>query len=456
MLATDSAIEICDTVSERFRLAAARLHEQQLDLYGARGGTIVSDLADVAARINHCRRRAVIREHVSKSTGEVMRRDILEMRSCGAHKYCPICSDVQYSRRVAHIASVLIDVPQPYCYLLTFTQKTQTNAADASRDIMAKFRAWIRAGQKRADGSRDNCESAKITGAIKSLEIKMGRDGKFHAHIHAVVFCSEELDFRVYDADKKKECTRYSEQYPQGERYARFREHAEKIGAYLNLSKTSKLTEEWQRITGVMGLDCRPVPMPENFSQGVDLADDKSALGKIRYALKYSVKPGDIKQISDVELFDLFDSMRGVRTVEYLGIFRNRPEPAAPAELPDDCERIYTQQDKKSGEDVEWQPAPEEQKLYEEHAEEMQELRSRSAQYVGNYRRCRTQIKAAYQAGEISTATAATLAIRARETLRDCMMRCRETRNLIAAGCGWERPQRQYTYYQEEGSWWQN
>jgi len=303
-----------------------------------RNGTILDDLKVFTGRLEKCGTSAVL-GHNNGATR------VLEMHRCGGHKYCPVCADKVSGERVKKIDSSLRDNwdDARYSYMITFTLSNQKDLNASLKLLNKSYRAWYRAGQKRGE-TRSGGEAGKIVASSKSIEIKKGRGSNlWHCHIHAIVFTSRPLNFRVYDAKKKKIAGKGLSLKSSADRET-FKKRCEELGAVKEWATVlrngkevkipaSKLSKEWAIATGGLGCgidvrvlwgDDRPDSFVSLFDSIKGAGGDKTAKA-VKYALKYSVKAGDLLKCSYEETFELFDGFRGIRSIEYAGFLRKTP-----------------------------------------------------------------------------------------------------------------------------------
>ena len=278
-------------------------------------GLIVNDLERLHRNISSCGKTRITRRNISTGKGK-----IVEFHTCGKTKLCPRCADADYMKRIKALDSWFQENPElsKYGYFITFTQKknSEESARSAARRILDSFRNFQRIGQK--DRGK---EYSKIASGVRSVEIEPTEDG-YHAHIHAVVFSTEKLDYAVYD-QKIRNAIRRELGWISKEKFVA---EIEKRGGYIHGTPDSKISLEWQQC----GIDCksveveplfspidRPVTIYRSISGGTE--QQKKVSKKIRYSLKYSVKDGAFDVLKNGGLFDLIDGMSGLRKVQYLG-----------------------------------------------------------------------------------------------------------------------------------------
>lgn len=84
------------------------------------------------------------------------------------------------------------------CYMVTATMRPRETLKAGLDDLRDAWRKFQRMGQTRGK-KKSYGEWSKVYGAIAKTEIKRGSgSGLWHAHIHALVFCNEPLDYRTF------------------------------------------------------------------------------------------------------------------------------------------------------------------------------------------------------------------------------------------------------------------
>lgn len=274
-------------------------------------GLIAEDLNRLSKTICSCGKR-----HVSRRNIETGEKKVLEHLACAKSKLCQKCADTEYMNRMQCVSKWYVENIDlvDSAYMVTFTQKKKPNesAKESARRILASWRYFQRLGQK----GRSK-EYVKVLGGFRSLEIEPTEDG-FHAHIHAILFTSEPLDFAVYKPEVKrkirKECGWISKED--------FIKEVEKRDGYIHGSPDSSISLEWQKCgEGCKSVDVEPIfdrrTKPESVFSGI--GKDQKLAKKIRYSLKYAMKDNDYSKLQNGMLFSLIDAMRGVRKNQFLG-----------------------------------------------------------------------------------------------------------------------------------------
>lgn len=280
-------------------------------------GLIVSDLERMQKALSTCGRVHTRRRNIS--TGEAV---TVAAYTCQKNKFCAHCADGEYMRRMAALDRWYIENRDSVdsCYLVTFTQQKREGetAGAAARRILDSFRSFQRIGQ--AGRSK---EYSKILSGFRSMEIEYSASG-FHAHLHAVVFTSEPLDYRVYKSKVKYEVQKELAKVYGWNRIPEeiFDSEMEKRGGYLHEDRLSSISREWVSSgEGNKSIDVKPLfsKYQKPFSLRSNLQGSKEVAKRVRYSLKYAMKDNDFSTLPDGVLFQLIDGMAGVRKNQYLG-----------------------------------------------------------------------------------------------------------------------------------------
>lgn len=165
-------------------------------------------------------------------------------------------------------------------------------------------------------GRRSGGESSKIGGALAGVEITKTKAGLWHCHIHALVFASERLDYRVYDQAARRAAERKG--------YGRVSDADLEscVSEWVTLGDrrvpVSKLSGEWFRATGdSVNLDCRPL-------RGGAYEVQRAAVEVLKYSTKLNTRAaGDVRELIELvagtygrRLFMALRSFRGIASAE--------------------------------------------------------------------------------------------------------------------------------------------
>ena len=263
----------------------------------ARSGLTRADLRDKLKKTESCAGLLEFRSRfVPDSSGTLEQQfKIHNATYCRSYTVCEICS-----RRVQHTRWKRFKDPIdrmikrfPFVYHVTFTIEDKNDLGERIDFLQEAFRAFVRMGQRRKL-KKSFGEWTKVGAAIVATESKRGENSElWHSHKHALLFCSERLDYRVYDLDKLRKL----------EKKYGFRNvpKDEMIGAALNVVTRenpftgkietiplSKLSGEWFAATSGQG-----VSVQVRAVKGRNVAD------KAKEVLKYPVKV-NLKNSSDI------------------------------------------------------------------------------------------------------------------------------------------------------------
>jgi hypothetical protein len=279
-------------------------------------GFIVTDLVRIRDSLVKCGGGKI--DRVSRETGE---RKVLFHAKCNKSKLCQDCADNEYMKRMRAVEEWFKENKSivSSCYFVTFTQekRIEETARQSALRILASWRSFQRIGQKGR-----NKEYSKILAGFRSLEIEPtmenGVFAGFHSHIHAVVFTSSRLDYRVYDAGIRKEIMKEFGWLPRKE----FIEKMKERGGVLDEESASELSKEWRR----SGSGNKGVKVELIFNECHNVSTSYSGLQsnislakRVRYSLKYSMKDNDFSSLPSGKMFEVLDAMNGMRKNQYLG-----------------------------------------------------------------------------------------------------------------------------------------
>lgn len=238
--------------------------------YGARVATMYREGAEGyhrrGERMNDCSPVLVFGETIDPETGEVGLK-LSQAHFCRV-RLCPVCMwrrALQWSARM-HQALPDIEAAYPGHRWLFLTLTVRNCELDELKDTMAAMRY----GWKKLTGYKD----WPGVGAVRSLEVTKGQDGKAHPHFHALVLVKSG--------------------------------YFGKAGGYLSHERWVKL---WRK---AMKLDYDPSVDVKAIKPGEQMG------AAIAETLKYAVKPADLTS-DPAWLFTITDSLHRVRSVEVSG-----------------------------------------------------------------------------------------------------------------------------------------
>lgn len=206
-------------------------------------------------------------------------------------------------------------------YLVTATIRPRETLRDGLEHLTAAWKSFRLMGQRRQGEKRSRGEFGKVVGGIAKIEIKRGAgSGKWHPHIHALIFTRAELDFRFYDKGVLIHAPHFDERV----------ETIDKATGEITAGKNilmSKISGEWLKATGgdsynidVKSMrkfwespytDKRGVYHASAKSRGVSFSDSvrDQASEVLKYATKWNADP----EKGSAE-FDAADFVEVVRT----------------------------------------------------------------------------------------------------------------------------------------------
>lgn len=261
--------------------------------------------------------------YLCDNEGEITteKKEILYSDDCGIFLVCPLCArkrtdiiKAKYGERCRELSA-----KYPYVYMITYTIEDTENFNDGWELITKSLRRFRRIGQKRKAGGRVVYygESGKIKAALSCGEVKEGSgSGRWHVHFHQIAFCSEPLDYSIYDQKKKQEIITYYNEVLNCE--ALKIDLVPAVKSWLikkNKTKIpiSKVSLEWYFSTGKTStnIDVRPV-------------DSSKILETIPEIIKYSSKVNELPPDKLLEILLYKDHKRFLST---WGEMRDNNEP---------------------------------------------------------------------------------------------------------------------------------
>lgn len=134
-----------------------------------------------------------------------------DSNQCNVFTLCPTCAEKHASRlRKKYKEEIKALTEQyPYTYMITFTIRDEPTFNLAYDSLTEAIRRYVLMGQLRGHDSggeekRSQGEASKIKAMALGKEITIGKNsGLWHLHAHAIAFADSEIDFSVYDNEKK-------------------------------------------------------------------------------------------------------------------------------------------------------------------------------------------------------------------------------------------------------------
>lgn len=218
---------------------------------------------------------------------------IINITACNNYSLCPLCCAKKRADTVRKVIPAINELIKEkyFIYVAVATQK------DSSKEDYDKLRkSW----KMFCDlGRSKKNEAFKIKGYIQSIEIKPKQAG-FHTHAHLILVCNQELDYKVYFPDKKRELKKkYGNDIPKDE--------LDKIRIYPD--GKSKFIKEWELCSpGATNFSIRPL------KKNVVVKD-------IEEQVKYFVKTSEL---NESELFNLWAFLRDKKRLTISGILKDK------------------------------------------------------------------------------------------------------------------------------------
>lgn len=123
---------------------------------------------------------------------------------CQQHLLCPLCARLRsarvqrkYLERIQHVSKVT----GAHASMLTLTVKNGDDLAERAAHLISSFGVLTKKAQRIRSGSRDKTEFSKFVGGVGSVEIKRGRGGKWHPHLHAIALHLERVEMEELRAE---------------------------------------------------------------------------------------------------------------------------------------------------------------------------------------------------------------------------------------------------------------
>lgn len=263
------------------------------------------DLRETARRVQNCAGSVLFDPETAKP---------IKGAWCQVPIACPVCAARTSSKRRATYWGDITQAARHYrhAYLITASITNGPNLAEKLAELKRAWARFRKMGQKRGMKTSRG-QWAAVRAGCYSIEIKRAANNDWHPHIHAVVFTSKKLDFRIYDPQKRAEIIRKfrcfgqkpnkNDLLPAVKKYANFR------GAKI---PSSPIVENW--ITATLGesSDIHIAPIRQHVS----------IMRQINEVLKYNMKFQDNDLAQDFA--EIMESKRGKRFFAALGAFYHK------------------------------------------------------------------------------------------------------------------------------------
>jgi len=255
---------------------------------------------------------------------------------CKQYRFCPKCSNRTQQQRAAKFkkpfAELLAQGAIPYHVIFTVSAGRELD--ERYRTLIKSIRTFVRQGRRRGNGKKSRGEWSKVLGGVVGIEAKRGEtkliDGEWvggshlwHVHAHAILFCSELLDFEIYNPEKVREIrkengikpgTKIPEEmlFPAVKNLVPWTNPA--TGAR-KLVPASKISIEWMKATGGNAIDIEVKRLG-----GADV--EKKIFEVLKYQAKYKEENREdlaymMQTTSDKRFFFTYEKLRGLGKDEY-------------------------------------------------------------------------------------------------------------------------------------------
>jgi hypothetical protein len=322
---------------EKLRRWTKKIHQKVIDSealrdidakYVSSRGLTRSDILDKLENFQRCCEFL----EIGKSGNDYV---LSDANYCKNESFCPQCAAHVQTRRRARYSNPILNAAKK-CesgelvpYMITLTIKSGDSLAERLDALNGARRTMRRMGQRRRKNGRSGGEFGKIDAALCAIEAKRGENsGQWHVHNHILAFCSEELDYAVYDRSKmfllKK---KYGEKIPPPALQKAELPDCRQIFAG-SIVKTSKISREWIAATGGESIDiqCDRLKHVPSSARGQRRAEYRrmnfadSIYEQSREIFKYMTKL-DKNESSDI--IEIMDAMYNRRKFDAYGSFRS-------------------------------------------------------------------------------------------------------------------------------------
>lgn len=302
-------------------------------------GLTKDDLIDKLEKLKNCANEFQIDEYSDESER------VHGKKWCSQPWGCSICSARLQGRRRAVLEGDIKTAAynHPYAYMVTFTIESGRDLYEQFRKLKKAIREMRRKGQlrnklfkpvirkekselvdginiktvysnpndERIEQLRSGGELGKVAAGIMAHETKVGAiSGKYHIHTHSLFFTDKPLDFAVYDQEKKM---KLEKQYG----YRNIPE-SELDKIKLNEEGHSKISKEWNQVSGGSNIDVKPIYHIPPKAKGRERAMFKrmsyedSVIHQAKEVIKYLTK------FTDFENDTLFETPQGNMIIDIM------------------------------------------------------------------------------------------------------------------------------------------
>lgn len=276
------------------------LKEQEGHLFDGWGfgpGSLTrDDFTRILKKMTGCGSVVELRAALDRNTGEMGAPAVHAANFCGQHTICPYCAGRVQDRRGARFRDSIGAMAKkyPYAYMVTATIPPRPTWREDLGELINGWQAFRRMGQKRGGrrGGRSAGEWGKVRAGLAKIELKRGAgSGLPHCHYHSLVFTTEPLDYRVWDAAEKH--------LPKEMRTPRYTVPSPITGEPV---PASKISSEWFRASGGTNFQVDPIKYLEKHKRA-GKSFEESVIEQSREVLKYATKFDSAPAADSLALF---------------------------------------------------------------------------------------------------------------------------------------------------------
>jgi Replication protein len=249
-----------------------------------------------ARKLAGCGALVVMREHFQFDDADGDHIRTCEFGSfCCQPRLCIGCAHVQAVKRAVtlteKVCQVFDDDRDLDLWMLTFTVKNGEDLAERREHLQRSVNVGMERGRNNRRGNGRPSVFADFHGMVSSVEIKRGRGGLWHPHLHALVAVQKSAGWRP-------------QMYGQGH--------------VLESTKHKQICDEWNAITGD-SYNVNIKPLQTTLSQVVGQpVDAKRLIAECFEVVKYSFKPAEM---SPLDIIHAFQATQGIRLCRSYGCF---------------------------------------------------------------------------------------------------------------------------------------
>ena len=209
---------------------------------------------------------------------------------CNMPRLCQACGHargIKLAKSSAEkVATVLNDDRDLRPWLVTFTVKNGACLVERLNHLLDGYSAGVQRARDASNGKRRQSQFGHVKGAIISVEIKRGKAGGWHPHIH----CLWLVPASVWSW------------------------HEGKTGVQLEPNSHRELCDEWHEITGdSFVVNAKPLETAQDMAKG-DPVNDEYLVAELFEVFKYLTKPGETCPKDVVHAWQVTQGKRLVRS----------------------------------------------------------------------------------------------------------------------------------------------